>query len=82
MATKPATKTVIAIGRIRQQSPLHLAAVALRHPLNGCPAVAEPTGFYRQNGRVVGLVLQFADGHTASLTFDEIRELQATPEGA
>jgi len=69
MPTK--TKTIIAT------QPLHKPVmVALRHPLNHCPAAAEQVGYYQRNGRAVGLVLQFADGHRASLTYTEIRELQ------
>lgn len=71
-----ATKTIIATGR------RELEDVALRHPLNDCPAVAERVGYYRLAGYNVGLVLRFADGHTASLTYAEIRDLQAVPETA
>jgi hypothetical protein len=54
-----------------------VAAVHLRHPLlPGCPAVAAVVDWYRVNGRNAGLVLEFPDGHTASLTYDEIAELQ------
>lgn len=69
------TKTVIATGdrQIKQ--------VALHHPLLGYPAVATQQGYYNCNGRVVGLVLVFPDGHTASLTFGEIQALQAVGEG-
>lgn len=71
MTTK--TKHIIATGN------RHIKEVALRHPLNGCPAVATQQGYYTRGGRVIGLVLLFPDGHTASLTFDEISELQAAP---
>lgn len=48
----------------------------LMHPVEGVPAVAIEVDYWRQNGRVVGLVLQFVGGHRASLTFDEIERLQ------
>lgn len=48
----------------------------LQHPLHQVPAVAVQAGHYRQNGRNIGLELQFCDGHRASLTYDEIEELQ------
>lgn len=54
--------------------------VALRHPLNGCEAVATQAGYYQKNGRAVGLVLEFADGHRASLSYAEIRQLQQGEE--
>lgn len=54
--------------------------VKLHHPINGCPAMAQPQGYYHQAGRAVGLVLLFPDGHTASLTFAEIRNLQTAPD--
>ena len=63
--------------RINGLDPLYLVAVHLRHPLLGCPASASVKGRYVKDGRNVGLVLQFADGHTASLTYDEIGRLQA-----
>lgn len=50
--------------------------IELRHPINHCPATAVQTAYYFENGRCAGLVLLFPDGHTASLTYAEIRELQ------
>lgn len=70
-------KTIIAAGNRHQ-----LTAVALRHPLLNCPAVARPLDYYRVGGRNIGLVLQFADGHTASMTYKEIARLQAADGGA
>lgn len=48
----------------------------LQHPLHQVPSVAVKKGYYQQNGRAVGLELQFCDGHRASLTYDEINALQ------
>jgi hypothetical protein len=48
----------------------------LQHPLHQVPSVAVKTGYYQQNGRPVGLELQFCDGHRASLTYDEINKLK------
>lgn len=45
----------------------------LWHPLYEVPAVALVEDYYRKNGRVVGLVLRFCDGHTAAMTYAEIR---------
>lgn len=70
------TKTIIAIGKGAGDRALQLTAVQLRHPLLGCPAVAQQLDYYRENGRNVGLVLLFPDGHTASLSYEDIRELQ------
>lgn len=64
-------KTIIATGDRRS-----FTAVLLRHPLNDCPAVAQPVDYYRLRGRNIGLVLQFADGHTANLSYKEIAVLQ------
>jgi hypothetical protein len=49
----------------------------LRHPLH--PDVrlsARVMDGWHENGRFVGLVVQFTDGHTVSMTFEEIREAQ------
>lgn len=48
----------------------------LQHPLHQVPSVAVQKGYYQQNGRAVGLELQFCDGHRASLTYDEIDTLK------
>lgn len=48
----------------------------LMHPVENVPAVAVEVDYWRQNGRAVGLVLQFCDGHRASLTYNEIEKLQ------
>jgi hypothetical protein len=49
----------------------------LRHPLHNAPATATVEGFYHDpdTGRNVGEVLQFPDGHRASLRYGEIAEL-------
>ena len=57
-----------------------VVACHMRHPLHGLPSTPKVVGDYMENGRFVGLKLQFADGHTASLTFAEIRRLQETDE--
>jgi hypothetical protein len=50
--------------------------VRLMHPTLNVPAVATSTSYYRSHaGRAIGLVLVFADGHTASLTYAEIGQL-------
>lgn len=67
---------------VKMTKSLNIAAVHLRHPLTGCPAVADPVRYYQQNGRNVGLVLQFPDGHTASLSYSEIGELQRSETAA
>ena len=56
---------------VKMSKSLNIAAVHLRHPV----------GYYQQNGRNVGLVLQFPDGYTASLTYSEIGELQKDDDG-
>lgn len=49
----------------------------LLHPLLKVPAVAVVTGRYYAAGRNIGEVLQFVDGHRASLTYAEISNLEA-----
>jgi len=44
----------------------------LIHPLHGVPAVATQEDYWRENGRAVGLVLQFCDGHKTHMTYGEI----------
>jgi hypothetical protein len=63
-----------------QGQPATVTAVSLNHPLLNCPAEAAVIDNYMVNGRNVGLVLRFADGHTASLTYQEIRDLQKEQE--
>ena len=48
----------------------------LMHPLENVPATATQTSDWYDNGRLAGLVLVFPGGHTASLTFKEIRASQ------
>jgi hypothetical protein len=50
--------------------------VHLRHPLHECPALAEIIGYSYDGEKVVGKLLQFADGHTVALKHEEIEELQ------
>jgi hypothetical protein len=50
--------------------------ISLMHPTLHVPAVATSTNYYRHAGRAIGLVLVFADGHTASLSYREIGELE------
>lgn len=54
----------------------------LLHPLLKVPAVVVVTGYYQRNGRNIGEVLQFVDGHRASLTYAEISNLEAELRGA
>lgn len=53
-----------------------LKHINLHHPQNKCPATAVQIGYYFQNGKQVGLKLQFPDGLVAELTHQEIRDLQ------
>lgn len=50
----------------------------LRHPLTNLPSIATEREYWvdRATGRNIGLVLLFADGHTASLTYAEIHALE------
>jgi hypothetical protein len=50
--------------------------IHLRHPLRECPALAEIVGYVYDGEKVVGKLLQFADGHTVALKHEEIDELQ------
>lgn len=50
--------------------------VQLRHPINDQTTMGQKVDWYHHNGRCVGMVLLFSDGHQASLTFSEIAELQ------
>ena len=50
----------------------------LQHPLHDIPAIADVLGDWLENGRAVGLELQYPDGHHTFLTFQEIQELQAS----
>jgi len=54
--------------------------IHLAHPILHVPAEARRIDYYYDAGRAVGLVLEFADGQRASLTYREIRELQAAEE--
>jgi len=49
----------------------------LRHPLyDDVRLSATVIDGWHKNGRFIGLELQFTDGHTCCMTFDEIREAQ------
>jgi hypothetical protein len=50
----------------------------IRHPLHpdALPERAEVIDWYVVKAAYVGQILEFADGHTASLTYAEIRKLQ------
>lgn len=50
--------------------------LTLTHPIVNVPATAVIISPYMKDERQVGQVLQFADGHTASLTWAEIRQTQ------
>jgi hypothetical protein len=50
--------------------------IHLRHPLRECPALAEIVGYVYGGEKVVGKLLQFADGHTVALKHEEIERLQ------
>ena len=52
--------------------------IELAHPILDVPATADILGFWRENGRLLGLELHFPDGHHAFLTFQEIQELQTS----
>lgn len=53
-----------------------VARIDLMHPVENTPASASQVGWYVQNGRVVGMKLEFAGGHTCCLTYSEIGELK------
>jgi hypothetical protein len=51
--------------------------IALAHPLLHVPAQAVTVNYFRNGrGRAIGYVVQFADGHLASLTYGEIGQLR------
>lgn len=54
--------------------------IDLLHPVERVPASARQVGWYTQDGRVVGLKLEFTGGHTCCLTYEEIRELKEAAE--
>ena len=54
--------------------------IELLHPLHHVPATAVATKYYVVSGRNAGLVLAFPDGHHASLTYEEIRNLRIEKE--
>jgi hypothetical protein len=56
---------------------LHEPPRILMHPVLNVPATATFQDWYTEFGFNVGLVLLFADGHLASLTFEEIRKFEA-----
>jgi hypothetical protein len=50
--------------------------IHLAHPITQAPAEAKQVGYYSQNGRAIGLKLEFADGYAADLTYGEIGRLR------
>jgi hypothetical protein len=64
-------------GKIKIAAGFTAKTYRLMHPTLHVPAVATSTNYYRSPaGKAIGMVLQFADGHTASLTYGEIGQLQ------
>ena len=59
------------------QNPTTAEPMTLMHPTEHAPATAERVGWYVAKGRTIGLKLKVPGGHTACLTYAEIRELQA-----
>jgi hypothetical protein len=51
--------------------------VWVMHPDDNVPVEATKTGYYLQNGRAIGLELQFPDGRRVGFTYDEIRSSMA-----
>lgn len=54
----------------------------MKHPLHPeyPPERAEVIDFWHQEGRNVGLILEFGDEHRASMKYTEIEALQVTEE--
>lgn len=48
----------------------------LRHPLYGVPAIAKQIGYWYENGRNIGLELEFLDGHHCHMTYQEVEAAQ------
>ncbi len=51
--------------------------VWVMHPDDNVPVEAVKTGYYLQDGRAVGLQLQFPDGKRVGFTYEEIRSSMA-----
>ena len=49
----------------------------LLHPVLAVASIATVASYYQRAGRNIGEVLQFVDGHRASLTYAEIGQLEA-----
>ena len=64
------------MGTIIQHHQTTVARIDLMHPTENAPASAWQVGWYTENGRVVGMKLEFAGGHVACLTYREIGELR------
>jgi len=47
------------------------------HPDENVPVEAQKVGYYLQNGRAIGLHLQFPDGRKVGFTYEEIRSSMA-----
>lgn len=54
--------------------------IYLLHPVAETPSVGRRVGYYYDGLKVVGLKLQFPDGHTACLTYAQIGELMERHE--
>lgn len=68
------------MGRVIRHHQTNVQRIDLMHPLVNVPASAHQVGWYTENGRTIGLKLEFPDGHTAHLTYAEIRELKDAAE--
>lgn len=64
------------MGTTTQHHQTNVQRIDLLHPTENVPASAHQVGWYTENGRVVGMKLEFAGGHVACLTYAEIRELK------
>ena len=56
-----------------------IKAIRMVHPKKGVLVYAKQVGYFIDpaTGRNAGLRLEFPDGQVASLTYDEIRQLQS-----
>jgi len=68
------------MGTVIQHHQTAVQRIDLMHPTEHAPASAHQVGWYTQNGRVVGMKLEFAGGHVACLTYREIGELREAAE--
>lgn len=54
--------------------------IYLLHPVVEVPSVGRRIGHYYDGIKVIGYKLEFPDGHTACLTYEEIGDLMARHE--